>query len=91
MKALNEYVNEMNRWESYTTKTPNYTFPLSQKMVDKIGSSLDCDLSPENLHCDGEISMSEADQKYRFYERVYRDLEKYCLNNWLNTPELYEL
>jgi len=91
MKALNEYVNEMNRWESYTTKTPNYTFPLSQKMVDKIAYSLDTDLSPENLHCDGEISMSEANQKYRFYERVYRDLEKYCLKNWLNTPEIYEL
>ena len=91
MKALNEYVNEMNRWEAYITKTPNYTFPLSQKMVDKIASSLDTSLSPENLHCDGEISMSEANQKYRFYERVYRDLGNYCSKNRLNTPELYEL
>jgi len=59
--------------------------------VDDIARRLDGDLSPENLHCDGEISVAEANQKYRFYERVYKDLEQYCLKNWLNTPVIYEL
>lgn len=36
---------------------------------------LESDLSPENLHCDGEISQSEAQQKYYYYMGVKGDLE----------------
>ena len=28
--------------------------------------SLECALSPENLHCDGEISRAEAQRKYQY-------------------------
>ena len=28
--------------------------------------SLECALSPENLHCDGEISRAEAQRKYKY-------------------------
>ena len=90
MKALETYIDRYNQWEAIFGGTP-ITFPLSQKVVDDIARRLDGDLSPENLHCDGEISVSEANQKYRFYERVYKDLEAYCLKNWLNTPVIYEL
>jgi len=90
MKALKTYIDRYNQWETIFGGTP-ITFPLSQKVVDDIARRLDGDLSPENLHCDGEISVSEANQKYRFYERVYKDLEAYCLKNWLNTPVIYEL
>ena len=33
-----------------------------------------CGLSPENLHCDGEISRSEAMRKYRAYQRKLKAL-----------------
>lgn len=90
MKALKEYIDRRNQWNAIFGSAPT-TFPLSQKNVDEIARQLDGDLSPENLHCDGEISVAEANRKYRFYERVYKDLEQYCSKNLLNTPAIYEL
>ena len=88
MKNLNNYVNENLLFGGFYGT--NITFPLSQKSVDAIARRLDRDLSPENLHCDGEISHAEAERKYQFYGRVIRELETYCLNNWLNTPIVEE-
>ena len=39
-------------------------------------SELLCELSPENLHCDGEISVSEANRKYKKLMTQWRKLEK---------------
>lgn len=36
---------------------------------------LSCDLSPENLHCDGEISNREAARRYRRIMQKWRTLE----------------
>jgi len=38
--------------------------------------TLACRLSPENLHCDGEISHAQAMKKYRAIMREWRQLEK---------------
>lgn len=38
--------------------------------------ALTCALSPENLHCDGEITRAEADRKYRRLMREWKALEK---------------
>jgi len=35
-------------------------FPLSQEDVNVLGNKLSNELSPENLHCDGEISRNQA-------------------------------
>ena len=64
---------------------------LSQADVEEIARSLDADLSPENLHCDGEISRTEANRKYKFYSKVYEELNAYCNLNLLTTPAVYEL
>ena len=90
MKNLKEYIDRRNQWNAIFGSAPT-TFPLSQKAVDEIARQLDGDLSPENLHCDGEISVAEANRKYRFYTKVYQELEAYCLKNWLDTPTVYEL
>lgn len=37
--------------------------------------SLSCQLSPENLHCDGEISPAEAQRKYVRLMKQWRALE----------------
>ena len=89
MQNLNKFIDDINTWGGFFNRAP-ITFPLSQADVDRIAQDLDCKLSPENLHCDGEISNAEANRKYNYYGRVIRDLEKYCLNNWLNTPTIYE-
>ena len=90
MKNLQAYIDQMNNWGSFFN-SPQINFPLSQVQVNDIANKLDADLSPENLHRDGEISQTEANRKYRFYSNVYSELEQYCLNNWLDTPVIYEL
>jgi hypothetical protein len=35
-----------------------------------------CRLSPENLHCDGEISMAQARRKASALRKQWKDLEK---------------
>jgi hypothetical protein len=90
MRNLQKFIDEQNAWGSFFN-TPAIQFPLSQVQVNDIANSLDCKLSPENLHCDGEISVAEANAKYNFYAKVYKELEDYCLKNWLDTPVVYEL
>ena len=89
MKNLKSYIDDKNSWGHFF-KVPAITLPLTQKSADLIARSLDGDLSPENLHCDGEISRAEAQRKYNYYGRVIKELENYCLNNWLNTPVVEE-
>ena len=91
MKNLTHYIDNQNIWNGFTSGiAKSITFPLSQSNVNGLAQSLDSDLSPENLHCDGEISQAEAQRKYNYYGRVIKELEKYCLKNWLNTPVVHE-
>ena len=90
MRNLQKFIDDQNMWGSFFN-TPEIKFPLSQVQVNDLAKSLDAKLSPENLHCDGEISVTEANRKYNFYAKVYRELEQYCLKNWLDTPVVYEL
>ena len=90
MRNLQNFIDDQNMWGSFFN-TPEIKFPLSQVQANDLARSLDAKLSPENLHCDGEISRAEANKKYNFYAKVYRELEQYCLKNWLDTPVVYEL
>jgi len=90
MKTLKQYINDNNRWIAIFGN-PQMSFPLSQKDVDELAQTLDSNLSPENLHCDGEISVAEANRKYRFYATVAAELEAYCRSNSLAMPTIYEL
>jgi len=89
-RHLNDYVEQRNRWMAIFDKEA-IDFPLTQEGVDSIIDRLDGDLSPENLHCDGEISHSQAQAKYNFYSLVARELEEYCTANGLNYKEPMEL
>ena len=90
MRTLKKYINDNNRWIQIFGN-PAMTFPLTQADADSLGRTLDSALSPENLHCDGEISAAEANRKYRFLATVYAELDAYCKSNNLNTPKVYEL
>lgn len=85
MKNLKNYID----WNAIFDG-PAVTFPLSQKDVDSIGRSLDRDLSPENLHCDGEISYKEAIKKGNYFMNVLDELNRYCKSNGLTEPTVYE-
>ena len=89
-ETLNEYIERANAWGAIFNEA-GIEFPLKQEDVNKIVDRLNGDLSPENLHCDGEISAAEAQKKYRFYQTVARELTAYCKNNRLSMKEVYEL
>ena len=42
----------------------------------KIADSIDCQLSPENLTCDGELSRSQVQARYRNLTRCAQQLLK---------------
>ena len=86
MKNLETYLEQKNRWNAIFGQAA-MTFPLSQSDANDLMNSIASELSPENLHCDGEASITHVRKKAKFLNTVQRELEQYCLNNWLNTPE----
>lgn len=86
---LTNYVNRMNDWNAIFG-TPAVNFPLDADSAQAIGSKLDGELSPENLHCDGEISHAEAMRKYNFLTTVLDELNIYCDARNITRPTVYE-
>jgi hypothetical protein len=74
MKELNEFVARENKWSSIFGNKPLTLQGAADRA--KIASSIDCALSPENLHCDGEISAAEANRKFRFLTKAAEQLMK---------------
>lgn len=72
ISTLEAYVEQKNRW----TKLFNgrQLSLLNAKDRQAIAESLDCDLSPENLTCDGELSRSQVQSKYRQLVRCVEEL-----------------
>jgi hypothetical protein len=62
-------------------------FPLTQQDVEDLSNKLGGELSPENLHCDGEISPAQARKKYNYLMTVQAQLETYCAKNSLTFKE----
>ena len=74
MSALQAYVDQKNRWnaifkgEQFEIKTA--------KGRQRVADSLDSDLSPENLSCDGELPRSQVQAKYRQLSAAAKELQK---------------
>lgn len=90
MQNLKHYIDNRNSWNSFFPGSTAITFPLTQAEVNSIAGSLDSDLSPENLHCDGEISRTQAQNKYNYYGKVIKELDRYCAGQGLTMPTVYE-
>jgi hypothetical protein len=86
MQNLEQYVEAKNKWNAIFGDTNPIRFPLNQAQVNALMSSIGSELSPENLHCDGEAPMAYVRSKYAELTRVQKELETYCLDNWLETP-----
>jgi hypothetical protein len=72
MKALNEYVAQKNKWGKLFGM-PALDLNNDMDRV-QIAQGLDGELSPENLHCDGEISQAQAMKKLRKLNKVCAEL-----------------
>jgi hypothetical protein len=61
MKRLKAYVERKNQWNAIFGGKPLVIGQDNQK----IANMLDSELSPENLTCDGELSRSQVNARYR--------------------------
>ncbi len=91
---LATYVSNKNRY-SAIFNSPLIEIPKANSHPDKrfakakiIFEMLDCDLSPENLHCDGEISRSAARKKAKAYNAAWTQLEA-IIGRQFDSMELY--
>ena len=85
MKNLEAYVEQQNKWNAIFGRGA-MNFPLNQSNVNDLMNSIGSELSPENLHCDGEAPKAYVRSKLAELTRVQKELETYCLDNWLETP-----
>lgn len=74
MNALENYVERKNAWgKIFKNKPLDLNNPIDRQ---KIADSLDCDLSPENLTCDGELSRSQVQARYRELTQAAKQLKQ---------------
>jgi hypothetical protein len=74
MKALQNFVAQKNRWNSFFQGT-QYSLNTAkdrQALADMIDSAL----SPENLTCDGELSRTEVNRRYKELMTAAKQLKK---------------
>jgi hypothetical protein len=74
MKALQDYVDQKNRWGALFGSQPLSLKNASDRQ--KIAESIDCDLSPENLSCDGELAAGQVRARYRNLTKCAEQLLK---------------
>ena len=72
MKNLKAYVDQKNRWDMIFGKPELVIGEHNQQIAD----SIDSELSPENLTCDGELSRSAVNQRYRQLTAAARELQQ---------------
>ena len=63
MNALQTYISNKNRWNAIF-KGEQFELESAEGRK-RVAQSLDADLSPENLTCDGELSRKEIEMRYR--------------------------
>ena len=74
MRALQAFVEQKNHWNSFFKGT-QYSLNTAkdrQALADMIDSAL----SPENLTCDGELSRTEVNRRYKELMTAAKQLKK---------------
>jgi len=74
MSALQKYIDQKNRWNAIF-KGKQYEIQTAEGRQE-VADCLDSDLSPENLTCDGELSRSQVQAKYRQLSQAAKELQK---------------
>jgi len=72
ISTLEAYVDQKNRWGAIFGSKPLSLLNAADRQ--KIADSIDADLSPENLTCDGELRGSAVQAKHRMLTRAAQEL-----------------
>jgi len=70
---LEQYVDGKNRWGALFGNKPLSLLNAEDRQT--IANSIDADLSPENLSCDGELPRSEVRARHAFFSRCAQELQ----------------
>ena len=71
--AIEQYVDQKNQWAGmFGGKKLSL---LNKEDRQRIADSLDADLSPENLTCDGELPRAEVQRRYNFLTKAAKELK----------------
>jgi len=74
MSALNTYLNRKNAFaKMFGQKALSLQNATDRQ---RIADSIDADLSPENLTCDGELSRSQVQTRYRALTAAAKELKQ---------------
>jgi hypothetical protein len=74
MKALQAYVDQKNQWAALFKGAQMEL--TTAKGRQRVADSLDCDLSPENLSCDGELPRSQVQARYNALTKAATELKQ---------------
>ena len=74
MKALNAYIDQQNNWNAIFKGVPFEVHTAQGRK--RVAQNIDAALSPENLSCDGELSMAQVRARYKALTGAARDLVK---------------
>ena len=76
MKALNTLLKQENDWSSmFNSKFAVYEVATAHGR-ERVAKMIDAKLSPENLSCDGELSISQTRARYRALTTAAQELIK---------------
>lgn len=71
--AIEQYVDQKNQWAGLFGGRKLSL--LNKQDRQRIADSLDADLSPENLSCDGELPRAEVQRRYNFLTKAANELK----------------
>jgi hypothetical protein len=74
MKQLKAYLDQRNAFNKIFGTTPLSLDTAADRQ--RIAEMIDGELSPENLTCDGELSRSAVQQRYRQLTAAARELKQ---------------
>lgn len=74
MKALQAFIDQKNHWNSFF-KGEQYEIKTAQGRQ-KVADMIDAALSPENLTCDGELSRTEVNRRFKELDSAAKQLRK---------------
>jgi hypothetical protein len=72
ISTLEQYVDQKNRFAKLFGSRELSLLNASDRQ--KIADSIDSDMSPENLTCDGELPRAEVARKVKFLSRCAEEL-----------------
>lgn len=75
-QALQTIIEQQNFWRKFRDQSELDIDTLTGAEADDLYIGIDMGLSPENLHCDGEITRAQATKKFNTYQQAVKELQK---------------